>query len=157
MKGISYPPRACSLRCKSRHTHRSMTGATPFEAACVSKLESSLSKSSSERKYNSKVVRWTMSRKMVVGILVMAMRERVLSVDECMIFKRASFISLLKLFQFQGCQIISRRATTSEKHSRQQNGSRRMASSDVLFIHCESESELAFRVCPLRVMVLTKD
>ena len=65
---------------------------------------------------------------------VMPVRERVLRVNEGMICESASVSSLLKLFQVEN--IITSRRTLIEKHSRRQNGSRRMATnSDVQFIH----------------------
>ena len=85
-----------------------------------------------------------------------------------MIFESASFISLLKQFQFQSsedqssgseigyAQITSSSSSreTIEKCSIQQNGSRRMESSDVLFIHPGGVSQLG--VDSMRVIVLTK-
>ena len=153
MKGISY--RTCfTLKC---HTHRSITvweadGAIPFEVASVSEFSSP--KSFGERECNSNVVWWAMWRKKVIGSLVMPVRERVLRVDECKIFESASFISLLKQSQLQGIRAHLSLCTIIEKHSRQQNGSWRMASSDAPFIH---ESEVSEVSEPQRIMVLTKD
>ena len=93
-----------------------------------------------------------MWRKKVVGISVVPWRERVLRLDECMIFESASFISLLNLFQSQ------RQESSIEKHSRQEKGSRRKAGSDVLvrtsglFI-VEPDQSLSLE----RVMALTED
>jgi hypothetical protein len=87
--------------------------------------------------------------KKVIGTFMMPLRERVLRVDENTIFETASFSSLLKVIQFQGFLIWR---TIIEKPSRQQNGSRRTASSDVPFINLEPP-RLSSAV---RVMVLTK-
>ena len=160
MEGISYRRTWSSVK---RHTHRSITvseafGSTPFEDARVSELEFSSQKSVGERECNSNVVRWTMWRKKVIGTLVMPSRERVFRMDESMIFESASSISLLKEFQSQysdfqfQCQPI--RHKIIEKRSRPQNGSRRMASSDVPFIDLGCCMEAS--IC-IRVMLLTKD
>ena len=150
----------CTCFLLKRHTHRSITGTVweaigdiPFEAAPVIELEFSPTISFGEMECNSNVVRWTMWRKKVIGTRVMPLREMVLRVDESVIFKSASFSSLLKLFQFQGFETT--RLTIIEKRSRQQKGSRRIASSDVPLIHSEN-SEPKLNICS-RVMVLTKD
>ena len=64
-----------------------------------------------------------------------------------MIFKNASFSSLLNLFQSQGLY----KPFPIEKHSRRDNGSRRMPSNDVPFTHPWRSKKRT------RVMVLTKD
>ena len=151
MKGISH---LVSL-AEKRHTHRSITVweaiTAPFESACVNEHEFSPIKSFGERECNSKVVRWTMWKKMVIGTSVRPVRERVLRADEWIIFKIASFISLPKLSQFQFIQ--HSRSTAIRKHSRRHNGSRRMESSDVPFIHW---ADFGIDMC-LREMDLTKD
>ena len=75
--------------------------------------------------------------------------------DECTIFQSASFSSLLKVFQFQGFRSQSGEKLI-EKHSRQQNGSRRMAGSDELLIHSISLVRQLVRYS-VRVMALTED
>jgi hypothetical protein len=87
-----------------------------------------------------------MWRKKVIGTLVMPLRER--RINECLIFESASFISLLNLFQLQG-HPISRKVI--EKHSRQLNGSRRMASRHVTLM----EPQLSMSL--VKVMVQTKN
>jgi len=86
---------------KKHHSHRSIIGATPFEAAGVSELEFSSPKSLGKREYNFNVVRWTIPRKKVSGTLAMPLRKRVLRVDECTTVESASLSSLLKQFQSQ--------------------------------------------------------
>ena len=165
MKVISYRTLACSSL--KLHKHLSITvwawgatGATPFESARVNELVFSTPKSFGERECNSNVIGWLVWRKMVLGTLMMPVRERVLRVGESMIFESASLISPLKLFQLQSPGLASKsqvsRYTFIENHSREQNGSRRVARSDVLFIHSRF---LCFHSDPysVRVMVLTKD
>jgi hypothetical protein len=97
-----------------------------------------------------------MGSKKVIGTWVMAPMVRVLRVDECMIFERASFSSPLKVFKLQVYGISGQRSqfTIIEKQSRQQNGSRRMASSDVPFIHTGMVNRMS--MFSVRVIVLTK-
>ena len=75
-----------------------------------------------------------MWRKKEIGTLGISSRERVLRVGKCTIFESASISSVLKVSQFW---VIwwSHLWSRIEKRSRQGNGSRRMASSDVPFIH----------------------
>ena len=77
----------------------------------------------------------------------MPTRERVFKEDEYMILESASFSSLLRQFQLQISWI--------KKRSRRQNGSRRMASSDVLFIHSRKPGHI-WEIVHLIMIVLTK-
>ena len=147
-----------TLPSPKSHTHRSITvweaiGAT---ARRVSEFEFSSRNSIGEQTCNSNVVRWAMWRKKVIGILGMPVRERVLRVDEFMIFERASFSSVLK----NGIGSNVFRLIRIVKHSRQQNGSRRMARSDLPFIHSGNLGSYApndSSSLSLTVMDLTKD
>ena len=146
-----------SYPVSKRHISWSITtwevfGATPFEAR-VRELEISQPESIGETPHisNINVVWWTMWRKKVVGTLVMRRRERVLRLNECMIFDIASFSSLLKLFQSQ------KPKKSIEKHSRQQKGSRRKAGTDVPFIQSAIRRQVKRSLSSARVMALTED
>ena len=83
------------------------------------------------------------------------MRQRDFRVDERMIFESASLSSLLKLFQ---CQKFGAQKefflSIIENLSRQQNGSRRMASSDGPLIQL---GNMPVSKSSMRVMALTAD